>query len=452
MRLTLQRKLILMLLACVTLCAIVLTLLADIEFRNNGPAIFHHGSLRFFASQFERLWNEEKYDRVQLQINELEKIQDSQFQWLDKDGHDLLGGEDQPTLAAFNNDENGRRGGPRRGRPSRDNRIMPIHSLKNGRHGFLAVSPSGEFFLIHWVPEHRPLPAAPLFLSISAILIIFGILISRNIGKPVTKLNQTMAMFGNGNLGARSDIMRNDEIGQLAISFNDMAQRLENDFNRERLMVRNIAHEVRTPLTRMLLLMERINTGIASQRDMSQMEMEIQDLAMMPQKLIELSDIEQGRCGTEMQPIDVISFLETSIEKMHMIANQKNCRLKLINFNATLPVEMETDPDLLARAIENVIDNAIRHCPENSEVHITIERKPDNSLLIQICDEGPGVPEADLPRIFSPFFRSDQSRNLQTGGLGLGLSIARSIVTALGGKISAINTSPGLKMEISLPA
>lgn len=271
-----------------------------------------------------------------------------------------------------------------------------------------------------------------------------------------------MESFGEGDFSARSAIRRSDEIGQLATSFNAMASRIETDFNRERRMVRNIAHEVRTPLTRMLLLLERIRSGRYSEKAIEQMESEIQQLSMMPEKLIELSDIEQGRAKILLQQVDAIAFLENSIERMQLIASKKKCLLtfefngKLITYDNSSAeeneFEIQTDPDLLARAIENIIDNAIRHSPDNFEIRLNCNLSENRTLTIEIHDSGPGVPEKDLTRIFTPFFRSDLSRNQNSGGLGLGLSISRSIVNALNGSIEARNTNPGLAMRITLPA
>lgn len=442
-----------MLLACVALCALVLGLLADIEFRNRGPAMFHHGSLRFFAAEFERLWKSGKADKIQIQIDQLGEIQHSRFQWLDKTGKDLLGHDDFSEIRLNAEDDQEKRERPRGRRAMRESRIEPVYSYKTGSAGFLAISPSAEFYLVHWVPPPRPWPAMPLFLSITAILVVFGILISRNIAKPVTLLSQTMDQFGDGELSARSDIQRSDEIGQLANSFNAMAGRIETDFSRERRMVRNMAHEVRTPLTRMLLLLERISSGRNTNAAIDQMESEIQQLSRMPEKLMELTDIEQGRAKSEQQPIDIHLFFENIVEKMQLIASDKNCTLQLkSNSTPERETEFSTDPELLSHAIENIIDNAIRHCPESSQITICLEDHENRPIVIEISDSGPGVPEEDLQRIFMPFFRTDHSRNQKTGGLGLGLAIAKSIVTALGGKISAQNTSPGLKIEITLPA
>jgi signal transduction histidine kinase len=459
---SLQKRIFLMLLACVALCAVMLSLLADIEFRNRGPAMFHHGSLRFFAAEFERLWQEKKIDEIQSQLSHLSEIQNSDFQWLDRNGKDLLGNQNHPEIRSVWDDEPHKRGGPRGRRFQRDNRIRPIQSNEPGRQGFLAFSPSGEFAMVHWVPPPQPWPAMPLFLSITTILLIFGILISRSIGTPITKLSQTMESFGEGDFSARSAIRRSDEIGQLATSFNAMASRIETDFNRERRMVRNIAHEVRTPLTRMLLLLERIRSGRYSEKAIEQMESEIQQLSMMPEKLIELSDIEQGRAKISLQQVDAIAFLENSIERMQLIASKKNCHLTF-EFNGRLitydnssaeenEFEIQTDPDLLARAIENIIDNAIRHSPDNFEIRLNCNLSENRTLTIEVQDSGTGVPEEDLTRIFTPFFMSDLSRNQNSGGLGLGLSISRSIVNALNGSIEARNTNPGLALRITLPA
>ena len=171
----------------------------------------------------------------------------------------------------------------------------------------------------------------------------------------------------------------------------------------------------------------------------------------MPDILLHLSMVENGQASIVKKPVEMDEYLQSFILKMSPQSELKNC---LLNFqrdeSISLEWQMETDPEILSRCLENIVRNAVRFAPEGTGIDLTLAKTGDD-FIIKIRDQGPGVIENEISSIFRPFFRSDSSRNRHTGGLGLGLAITRSGVEALGGNVWAENASPGLRVTIKLP-
>lgn len=447
---SLQFRIFVLLIACVVLCAITLSIWANIEFRNLGPRQFHHESLQFLADELEDRWNQPDHREFHDLIHRMSIDLRSRFQWLDANGQDLLGNDNRPEFRILNQQAKWKPRRPGDFLAFDQIRTMPPQRGERGMIGFVNSTRSGQHLLVQWVrlpARHIPLF---LFISIIGVLTLFGLLISRHVALPVQRLRQTMNDFGNGNLKSRSEIRRSDEIGDLAKTFNFMAERVAADIQRERSMVRNIAHEVRSPLTRMNLLLERVRNQKETAISLDRLESEIQTLGRIPDLLILMADIEQGRAKINIQDIEIQTFLDFYLQRLEPVATSKNCRLELIQPEFHENETFQTDPEILGRCVENIIENAIRFTPPDSRIEIGCELSHDE-IRLSFRDYGPGVPEDELERIFQAFFRSDASRNRHTGGLGLGLSITASAVKALGGTVTAMNAKPGLLIEIRMP-
>jgi two-component system sensor histidine kinase CpxA len=456
-------RIFLMLVACVGLCAIVLTIWADIEFRYRGPRQFHQEFLSFLANECEMKWeqqddaNHQKFHefltRISMQLH-------SDFQWFDREGTNLTGKEDRPDLKnlmippdlmknrddfpSYHIDQK------RKSSPFSKSRRIPPHFHPSGQMTFIKPTNSGSYFLLQTIKLPKYSIPLSLLISIAIILLIFGSLIYRQIARPVLSLENTVNAFGSGQWNARSTITRKDEIGRLAVSFNHMADLISQEIERERKMVRNIAHEVRNPLTRMALLLERVRNGKNVDDSVSRLESEIQTLGRIPNLLIYMADIEQGRAQMKIRETAIQTVLNSHLKSMEPLASQKRCQFQFPSDPEKAEFLVNTDPELLGRCLDNVLENAIRFAPEGSTIDVELTRSSDQ-YLIQIRDYGPGVREEELDQIFQPFFRSDESRNKYTGGLGLGLSITVSAMKSLGGRIRAQNASPGLLIVIELP-
>jgi two-component system sensor histidine kinase CpxA len=276
-------------------------------------------------------------------------------------------------------------------------------------------------------------------------------MMNKQVAVPVKNLKMILERFGKGELTARSELVRKDEIGQLASSFNQMADQVSSLVEQERKVVRSVAHEVRGPLTRMRLLLERVRSGKRLSETLDKLESEIQTLSKMPDILLQLSMVESGQSTIKKLPIEIDLYLESELEKMNLQGESRNCTFAYQRDESLAESWIiNTDESILSRCLENILDNALRHAPAGTSIDVKLEKNSD-SYIITIRDYGDGVPEQEVSAIFRPFFRSDASRNRHTGGLGLGLAITRTGIQALGGKVWAENASPGLRVMLSMP-
>ncbi len=446
-------------------------------FREHGPERFHQSTMRFMADEAERIWTDEGTAGMLRFFDDLKTYFPGEFGWYDPQGHDLLGGPDRPELAvpnlpspgqplekvaiekskfrdrfgqekSFRRFPNHRHG---RGDRSIDRPPSPPVRMDNGLMAFLIPSETGNYRLVQFIPAPPPLhlPYGPA-LALAGVLALFGFIISRQIAQPIRALKQSVESFGQGDLSQRSPIDRRDEIGDLSRTFNHMADQIAGIVERERGLVRSVAHEVRGPLTRMKLLLERLREDRDSARTLNRLDSEIAALSRIPDTLLHLARIETGHFEANPEPTALGPFLLKMRDRFEPLADKIDVRVETDAAdleNGTFDI----DTALLERALENVMENAMRHTPPGSTVNVNV-RRFDDLIELSVRDHGPGVPAEDLDAIFQPFFRSDRSRNRGTGGVGLGLAIARASVTAMGGTIEAEMADPGLRVTIRFPA
>jgi signal transduction histidine kinase len=246
--------------------------------------------------------------------------------------------------------------------------------------------------------------------------------------------------FGSGDLSARADLRRRDEIGDVARAFDQMAERIETLLTAERRLLQDISHELRSPLARLSFAAELTKTAedrnAAAARsheggrpaDESGWRAGGGDARGGRPRVAPRGTFRSGPPGRK-------NLLDAS----RMEADAHGCRF---HFESAGALPVRGDRELLRRAIENVLRNAIRYAPEGSPIDVRLESAAGKAS-ISVRDYGPGVPEEMLPRIFQPFFRVDGSRDSQTGGVGLGLAIAHRAIGAHHGRFSAENAAPG---------
>lgn len=290
-------------------------------------------------------------------------------------------------------------------------------------------------------------------------LVLSGIvcyILARYLTRNLEQLSIATRALARGDLSSRaklSNLSKNDELSQLGLDFNEMATALESSIENQKRLVRDISHELRSPLTRL-----QIALALARQKadieELDRIEQEadrlndlIGQLLTIPDDSAPLSDI-----------IDLTALLESIIEDCQIEAEVKSVELLFVCDSSEALVAATVDQ--LHSAIENIIRNAIQYTAESSS--ITIELKQDipaeqKAVATQpmyhltIIDRGPGVPEEDLEFIFQPFYRVDQARNRKTGGYGIGLAIVHRVIERHKGSVSAANTGNGLCVRVSLP-
>ena len=287
--------------------------------------------------------------------------------------------------------------------------------------------------------------------SVIAIVLaaMAGWLFSRRISKPIVALTNVTTRMAEGDLSTRANMARADEIGVLAQSFNEMADQVEETITALRRFVSDAAHELHSPLTALLADLElSVNEQDETRRSelIERAQQQAGRLRELADNLLDLSRVETARAQASTGVVNLNDLLRDISEPYASQADQAGLSLQLDV--PPEPIEIHGDPAQLRRAISNLIDNAIKFTPEGGVVTIGLKK---NAAVIELCvqDTGIGIPEEDLPQLFSRFHRGRNVANYP--GNGLGLAIVKAIVEAHGGSVSAANTSPGARFCITLP-
>lgn len=292
-------------------------------------------------------------------------------------------------------------------------------------------------------------PLMPLLAGVLASL-IFAALLAWYFSKPIKQLRQAFASAANGNLDVRvGDAMgeRRDELADLGHAFDLMASRLGTLMLSQTRLLHQVSHELRSPLARL-----QIAVGLARQQpekseiSLIRIERESERMDNLVGELLELSRLESGVMNLDKEVIDINELLLTVAEDARFEGMAKRI---MIEYVPTATVSVFGQQELLHRAIDNVVRNALKFSPEQSIVHIN-EVVAGSQVVIRVMDSGPGVVVAELDTIFQAFFRGSNTH--QADGHGVGLAIAKQIIEAHGGSIKAYNRGEGgLTVEIHLP-
>ena len=278
-------------------------------------------------------------------------------------------------------------------------------------------------------------------------------LFAQVIASPIEKMIQLVRSFSRGNFGVSIKIEANDEIGQLAESFNDMASKINQVDEQRRKFVSNVSHELRTPLTSMKIISETLlhqpSWDESVYREfMQDIDGEVSRLNRIVDSLLYLVDLERDELVLETQITYLNYVVHNVVRNLKPIADQKHIHIEIEERDR---LQFHMDQGKIQQCLINLVSNAIKYTPENGKIRISVFREI-NDACISIADTGIGIPEKDLNHIFDRFYRVDRARARTTGGSGLGLSIAKQIVTLHGGDIqvsSVINT--GSTFTVRLP-
>ncbi len=284
------------------------------------------------------------------------------------------------------------------------------------------------------------------FLVIGATLVLCW-LASVGVVSPIRRIAASIALFGQGNLSVRVNSKRQDEIGQLGRSFDLMAERLERLIVSERRLLGDISHELRSPLARLKFAVRLARTSADSKSALDRIERDVDRIASLVADIVEINFIASGPAVEDAEIVRVADIMDEVIGDCQVEAEMRGCRIAV---NGHFSGQVMGNRELLRRAVENVLRNAIRYAPEHSNIEAS-QAEDSRAAAIAVRDFGPGVPEDALARIFDPFVRVDEARDATSGGSGLGLSIAKQAVQVHHGTITAENASPGLRVKIMIP-
>jgi len=299
-----------------------------------------------------------------------------------------------------------------------------------------------------------PRTQLPMLIEIAVSLLVIGVvswLIARSMGKPVEQLQRVVRRVAAGDLSARIGAplaQSQDELGQLARDFDHMANRIESLMERNRWLLRDISHELRSPLARLQLALElgRDEAQPSVQPYFDRASREILRLDELIAEMLALARAEEGAAGMTLEPVDLAELARDRLAEAKMELDNRGLRSSL---QAPETLVIEGHPVLLGRALDNLISNAIKFSSKDGEVQIRVAPVSEG-VQISVEDRGPGVPESELAQLFSPFYRG--SNGLRANGQGLGLAIVERIVQVHGGRCLAANRAGGgLSMTLQLP-
>jgi two-component system sensor histidine kinase CpxA len=301
--------------------------------------------------------------------------------------------------------------------------------------------------LIEISPPFSPWEILPYFVWVFVVILVIGYAIAIYIVRPLRSLQNVVKRFGEGEMDSRVGFHRRDEFGELGRAFDNMAERIEALVVAERRLLQDISHELRSPLTRLRFALDLARSTTEGDAAFLRVYKEVARLTELVDQLLQLTRAEGDASARNVHDISLPDLISESVDDFQLEAEARECILvKCLEPQIILP----GDHELIRRAIDNVLGNAVRHAPPRSEIVIDL-RMHDRNALVSIRDQGPGVPEEMLSEIFKPFRRVESDRNRDTGGLGLGLSIARRAVVLHRGTITAINANPGLEVKLVLP-
>ena len=296
-----------------------------------------------------------------------------------------------------------------------------------------------------------------LFTAVPSVLILaalFARFMARRALKPISRIIDTAREIGQGQeLSKRIPVLKiKDELGQLALTFNEMMNRLENSFAQMRQFSSDASHELRTPLTVLKgqneLILSKQRKPEEYQEVISSNLEEINYMSKVLEDLFVLSKSDENQVNLDYKPVDLRALVEEVCKHAEILAEEKNIKI-IIAFLE--PIEIKGDEVRLRQMVWNVLQNGIKYTQQGGELKISLQNEGDFALLT-IQDTGIGIPEEDLPLIFNRFYRVDKARTRDEGGSGLGLSICRQIAEAHKGKIEVESKlGIGTRFKIRLP-
>jgi two-component system sensor histidine kinase CpxA len=343
---------------------------------------------------------------------------------------------------------------------NRESGPPPPRNFRPQRTAPQIVGPDGATYTVLLVPRRPSIFGALSLPGISLTILSIALVVSafaswwlaQHLSAPIRRIQEGARALATENLDVRVSAGlegRKDELAVLARDFDAMADQLKSNRSAITQLLRDISHELRSPLARM-----RVAVGLARQppadlaRQLDRLEREIERLDALISQVLKLARLHGTEAPYEREAFDVEEVIEEVVRDANFEGAVKNCTVELKGAaNSTAHGNRE----LLRSAVENVLRNAVRYSPPGASVEVNVERTAAG-LSILIRDRGPGVPAGDLERIFEPFYRVAESRDRDSGGEGIGLAITSQVMKAHGGTARANNHSGGgLEVRLSLP-
>lgn len=300
------------------------------------------------------------------------------------------------------------------------------------------------------------LPSALLLMALPVLLLsfLFSLLLTKNTIKPVTKITRAAQAMTTENLDGQLPLTgRGDEIDELSSTFNDLFLRIKADFDRERQFSSDVSHELNTPLTVIsgqagLLLRWGKDNPEQLEKSLNAIKDEAKSMHAIIENLLQISRVESGRIKPQNCQVDLGELFARVESEFAAVAEEAKFEV-----DCQEPLMLETDPEMLHQILTVLVSNSVKFAGGKCTVRLSAAAGEDGRIMICESDNGPGISEEALPHVFERFYRGDEAHTRAAGGSGLGLSIAKTLVEALGGNITAGNIKPhGAHFQLYLPA
>jgi signal transduction histidine kinase len=294
------------------------------------------------------------------------------------------------------------------------------------------------------------LSAAIAVLSIAGLLI--GLITRRVLMSRVESIRQTVSAIIHGDLQHRLPIRgQDDELSTLSRTINRMLEQIEQLVHGVRNVSNSIAHDLRTPLAELRSRLEELALIRPSpEQTFAEIDGAVADVDRVIRifdALLRLAEIDAGLRRSGFVPLDVVDLAENAVEFYAPAAELKNIELR---FRSTGPLSIAGDPVLLAQALGNLLDNALKYAPQGGVIEVAVQRCENGAAQVSVSDNGPGVSDGEKARVVQRFYRGDASRG--TPGVGLGLSLVQAVAKLHGSALELLDRSPGLQVLLTFPA
>jgi two-component system, OmpR family, sensor histidine kinase BaeS len=279
-------------------------------------------------------------------------------------------------------------------------------------------------------------------LTSGVVGLLLALLLVRQITRPLSSLNRASSRIADGDLSVRVPVHGQDEVGELAATFNRMADSLETQERLRRNLMADLAHELRTPLTGIQGAVEALQDGIfpVTAENLEAVHGQVMLLNRLVEELRTLANAEAGQLALDRQPLNLADLCQRRVTAFQSRAAAAQIDLTLQV--ADDPAAIWGDEQRLSQVLNNLLDNALRHTAPGGAVQVQLA-VPNGAAHLAVVDNGEGIDPTALPAIFDRFYRADPSRTRRSGGSGLGLAIARQLVHAHGGRIWAESPPAG---------
>ena len=285
-----------------------------------------------------------------------------------------------------------------------------------------------------------------------AIALILTFILSRRILSPIRTLGNTARKLGKGDFSQRVRIKDRGEVGELAKTFNSMADDLERTEKLRRNMVADIAHELRTPLSNVSGYLEAIRDEVIKPEPstIASLSEEVDLLSRLVDDLQELALADAGELKLNRQSEDITQLIQQAVKAVQTKVLAKGLEIN-VDITANLS-SVNIDYQRISQVLRNLLENAIKHTPNGGKITVSAVQQ-ESFIRVNVEDDGEGIPAEDLPNMFERFYRVDKSRTRHAGGSGLGLTIAKRLVESHGGTISVQSElGKGSCFSFTLPA